>query len=137
MKSMKSQQEMIITVLVILIAIAALIGVAFFITNMSRQSTSSAGLSTKCLSIDLSINSAESGSNTIAVQRGAGGQDIEIKEIKIYVNGKNIGTLNGTLGVLETGTISLNTSLSKGEKVQVAPAIKEGMCGFKAEQTVI
>jgi hypothetical protein len=137
MKTKKSQQEIIVTVLLVLIAIAAVILIANFVINMVKDKAAAGEGQVDCLNVAFTINRAINSQNNITVTRDAGGDDIEVIGTKVLVNGE----VKNATGVafnttLETKEIIVS-GLVTGAKVQVAPVLKGGVtCDPRGEKIV-
>lgn len=129
MKTKKTQQEIIVTVLLVLIAIAAVILISNFVINMVKERAGAGESQIKCLSLAFTINkaiAATAGAN-VTITRNAGGDNVEIIGAKILVEGTIKGNYTGNWSTFETKEIGLNTpKLTVGEKVGIAILLKGG-----------
>jgi len=123
MKSKRAQTEIIVTVLLVLIALAAIAAVAYFIMGQVRSGTGQAENRADCMKVSLSIDKVTNASkDNILLSRG--NDDIAIKEIRAYVNGKaatttqipipdKLATVNGNITVVGVGDkVRLNVVLN-------------------------
>jgi hypothetical protein len=81
----KGQQDIIVTVLLVLIALAAVALIATFIINNVREGTGSADDSATCLKINLEITSA---TDTSVVVKRLDGEAIDNAKLKVIVGGE-------------------------------------------------
>lgn len=129
----KAQSEVITTVLIILLVLAAVFIVYTAVRNMIQGGTSQATDKTKCLEISLNPVYANATSDSVTVTRASGGDDTDVSDLKVIVDG-SIASINETLSpasgrsmvVLSTKTIYLSSGLNAGQNVQVAPVLSSG-----------
>lgn len=134
----KSQATVIVTVLIILLVLAAIAIVSISVMKTIREGTNTAEDKTACLSLSLSINDIANGSNGITINRATGGSNVNITQIKVFVDDKLNFTKDVSLDEVDTGTLSMaNLSLKTGQKVQIAPVLEGNVqCDFIAETIV-
>jgi multidrug resistance efflux pump len=138
MKSKRAQQEIIVTVLLVLIAIAAIVLISNFVINMVKTKTTEGNNALTCTSIDFTVARATSTWTNITLTRGAKGSDINITNAKVLVNGAVANDTTGTWSVLTSRVVPLTTgALKSGDKITVAPILGNGAgCDPMAETTV-
>jgi hypothetical protein len=140
MKSKKAQQDIIITVLLILIALAAVSAIAYFIVNQVKTGANQATDKAECLKVTLAIDKVNvtGTSHTLYISRGS--DDINLKDMNVYVNGvlsttKNIalpGKLEKKYGIAQTATLSV------GNTVRINAVLQSGyVCENGAEATAV
>ena len=133
LKCKRSQQEIIVTVLLVLIALAAVAAVATFVINSVKKSTAGGDDKLNCAKIELSISDLNS-SMTSAVVRRLGVGDVALKNVTLSVNGVMKGGNKMDPGesiVVSTG------ALTKGDKVEAAAILEDGSaCAVAASTTV-
>jgi len=119
----KGQSEVITTVLLVLVAIAAIAIVGIFIYNQVKSSISDVEIRNQVSQIQIDITNALGGNNYTILQRNSNNNTILVN-LTVFVNGdkKNIdfaSLLNW--GSLETRTINFkdNYILKIGDKIQV------------------
>jgi len=135
--SKKTQQEIIVTVLLVLIAIAAVVLIATFIIKNVRQGTESGASKVDCLNLDLTIMQPYAGADSVNIQRGVGGQEINVTGLILLVDGKSVGTYNDSIGTFESVNMSV-TDLTTGQVVEVAPRLMGNvLCDVKDTKTVM
>ena len=135
-KTKRSQTELIVTVLLVLIALAAVAFIASFIMNQVRKGGEIGDVKVTCLNLDFKIVSAVNGGTTVSVQRDVGGEDTEIDGVRVLVDGTAKNTTSGNWTTLETKSIYVGT-LATGQKVEIAPILKGGVaCSVKDTATV-
>jgi hypothetical protein len=117
MKNKKAQEGVIVTVLLVLVAIAAIATVAFFIIKNVGSGTSSAADKTTCLTAQFQITSASAGTTGNLVIKRTDTSEVVIKELKIFVNDKLISTESTVPSALEVN--SYDIELSAGDIVRV------------------
>ncbi len=81
-----------------------------------------------CMKVILMINKASSKTDTITIQRLAGGTDIDVVGIKAFVDGESVRiTSPQDLGLkqLETKTYKLDYDLQKRDEIEVAAVVGE------------
>ncbi len=88
MKTKRAQTEIIVTVLIVLIALAAVAFVATFIMNMVKSGSASAESKSECMKVPLafdiiSVNNAST--NNVVVQR-TGDEGLIVSGLLFYVN---------------------------------------------------
>ena len=150
LKCKRSQQEIIVTVLLVLIALAAVAAVATFFINNIKKSTAGADDKLNCAKVELDISaysntsSATNSAISVSVFRTGTG-DVALKNVTVAVNGNikigNNGDLtsgssavltitNNTLGVTSIG-------FKKGDLIETAAVLSDGYaCAVAASETV-
>ena len=84
MKTKKSQQELIVTVLLVLIALVAVVIISTFIIRYVRQGTAAAAGKANCAKIDLQIVAAQAGQNKMYyIKRNDNNADIGISSVSV------------------------------------------------------
>jgi hypothetical protein len=132
LKSKRSQAQIIVTVLIILIVIAILGFVGTWVYDMVKESISSGGNKAECTQVRLEIKEAKYDTQGLEVERGAGGP--EIVQVLIFVDGRRVGSME--LVQLETESWGAPRVLPVGDKVQVAANISGTLCEF-ADEAII
>ena len=143
MKTKKGQTEIIVTVLLVLIALAAVTAIAYFITGQVKNGTALADNKANCLKLDFQVTKAISGTSNVIVQRNDDGTVI-LQELKVLVDGV---TANGNATVptsLETTVIPVTNStdgtsmnLTTGQKIEIGAVLTNGgTCADIASATV-
>lgn len=122
MKSKKGQEGIIVTVLLILIAIAIVGVVAYFIMNQVKQGTETAGLKADCLKVSLFIDKAAQ--NQIVISRG--NDNVNLSNIKLFVDGKAYPFTFTLPKPLETQNNSWY--FPTGNKIKIYPVISGYTC---------
>lgn len=136
MKSKKAQEGIIVTVLLVLIAIAAVGAVAYFIINSVKGGAVTATDKTDCFNVvsSLNLNKARatynqtnsSGAITsttlteITLSRGS--DSIVLRAVNIYVEDKLItatATIPSKLEVATTSIVNSTTKVNVGSKVRI------------------
>lgn len=132
MKSKKGQEGVIVTVILVLIAIVAVGAIAYFIVGQVKGNINDAGSKADCLKVDLTIKEPIlNGTKIVTITRGTTGQEIVLKEIRIFIDGKSVKTQAGNPGALEEIQIpnvysSGKGALAKGEVIKVYPILANG-----------
>lgn len=131
MMSKKAQQDVIVTVLLVLIALAAVALIATFIIKNVKTATQTADDKQNCLKLEFNIGKADVTSNRVLISRS--GANVSINAIQTYVD----GTLKNVTSSIDPGnsiTLTL-ASLTAGQKVEVAGILSDGYaCTPSAEQ---
>ena len=110
----RAQSEIIITVLIVLVALAAVGIIAAFIISQVRDSVQTAEVRAKVSSIELVVTDAKAGNNFIILQRTSNNPDITIANISIVINGNLINSsvdLSAGWNVLESKQANLTVNL--------------------------
>ena len=141
LKSKRSQTEMITTVLMILVGLAAIAGIAVFIMGQIRGSTQSATLKSMCLKVEMDFPNVISATATSITVRRVGVADAQMPSADstlvnepfiTYIDGikqttpitfAQCNNLAFTPGNTCTKTV---TALTAGQKVEIAPVIYVG-----------
>lgn len=136
----KAQSEVITTVLIILLVLAATFIVYTAVKSMITKGTETASSRTDCFGTSLSIVSANTATENVTITRDPGGTEKNITNIKLLVEGANVQyTLQSgkvTLGALETVVLNVNAGISTGNKIKAAAVIGDGtVCDPSAEFT--
>ena len=88
MKSKRAQTEIIVTVLIVLIALAAVAFVATFIMDMVKSGSVSAEFKTECIKVPLAfdiISATNASVNNVVVQR-TGDEGLLVSGLLFYIN---------------------------------------------------
>lgn len=134
MMSKKTQQEIIVTVLLVLIALAAVAAVATFVINNVKKSTAGADDKLACIKVELNIAAVAVGSN-VTVQR-LGSAEVEGVTVKLMVGGVAAGDATA-IGSGETKTLVPTIALAKGSVVEASAVLSSGyVCPAGASATV-
>ena len=123
-KTKRGQTEIIVTVLLVLVALAAVGLIAYFIMGQIRGGTAEAQEKADCLkTIDsysiVKVTSASTGNLIIKNEKDDG---IILKELKIYVNDKSNFSITSMPAALETSQYNL-TGLKLGDVVKAYPVL--------------
>lgn len=157
MKSKKGQQDIIVTILLVLIVLTAIAFVAAFLMKNIKTTTTSADDKQNCLKINVEVASATKGSlaivtpptpavaPTVTVTRPSG-DTTGMSDVKLFVNGVACTTAVTTLAVGESKSITLPTGastcvvsgvLATNAKITAAPVLASGyVCTSSTEYTV-
>jgi flagellin-like protein len=136
MKSKKGQQEIIVTVLLVLIAIAAIVLISNFVINMVKDKTAQGTGQVACLGLDFTVNRAMIGETYVTITRGTKGSDVNVTGSKVLVGGQVQNTSLETWESLSTKQINV-TKLTADSKITIAPVLKGGfVCEPMAETAV-
>ncbi len=137
-KNKRGVSDVVTTVLMILLVIAA-IGILWaVISNFVGRGTENVADTAECLAVQFQIDSAKNVTETIAnisVKRVSGSADVT--ELKFFVDGAST-TASGTVpGVGETRVFSM-TGLSSpaGKKVGIAAVVGDTTCNIADEETI-
>jgi hypothetical protein len=139
MKTKRGQTDVIVTVLLVLIALAAVAFIATFIINQVRQGANSAGVKTDCLkltdfSIESAINSTSTTTNVVVSREADDG--IAIKEIRFYVNDKSV-LINSTVpAAFEKVTYTVSAKVGDVVKAYLVLNSSGKVCENPASKTV-
>lgn len=142
MKTKKSQSEIITTVLMVLVALAAIAGVAVFIIGQVRTGTNAAQNKAECSKITITIDSATAGSaNKTIISRG--NDDVQVASLKAYLDGTATTTLDiatvDVPGKLDKKTITdTDLALNAGKRLKLLPVLGNAyVCENGPETTII
>jgi hypothetical protein len=121
----KGQEGVIITVLLILVAIAAVAAVSYFVINQVRLGQTEAANKINCQMLNYEVVSAVSGQNTVTVRRTAGGDQLNVTNIIVSFGIKGTNKTTGP-GMMELVSVS-GFNMSSGDKIEVAPILSNGV----------
>jgi hypothetical protein len=131
----KAQQEIIVTVLLVLIALAAVSAIAVLITKNVQQATATADQKQACLKVELDITNIDKTLNAVTVKRLGSGA--VLGAVNVSVNG---AVKEGVENIAPGGSAVITlpgTSLATGDKVEVAATLSDGYaCQPMTEETV-
>jgi len=131
----KGQEGVIITVLLILVAIAAVAAVSYFVINQVRLGQTEAANKISCQMLNYEIVSAVNGQNTVTVRRIAGGDQLNVTDIIVSFGIKGTNKTTGP-GMMELVSVS-GFNMSIGDKIEVAPVLPNGVtCDARTSLTV-
>jgi len=130
MKNKRSQQELIVTVLLVLIAIVAVVLIASFIVRYVREGTAAASGKAQCAKLQLEVVKTESstmGSN-VTIRRG---DNNALSASNVVVMQQGVLWSNSTTsipGALATSVIKNSTSagLTNGNSLEVSVILSDG-----------
>lgn len=134
----RSQQDIIVTILLVLLAIAAVVIIAGFIMRNVRTSGEVGEAKIDCLKLDYEIVQAINAQRAISIKRNTGGEDVNVTSIRIYVDGIWTANMTQVPAVLETRSVDASTSLlNAGQKVEIAPVLQSGtICDIEDSKVV-
>lgn len=125
--------DVVTTVLMILLVIAAIGILWVVIQRFVTQGTNTVPSQADCISTTLTIGSASA--STVTVSR-TGTSNAVISEVKIFVDGSLRTTTAGSPpGVGETKSYTLSSAVTAGQKVTVAAKIGDTTCNPSQEFT--
>ncbi len=134
MISKKAQQEIIVTILLVLVALGAVAFVGTFIMKNVKDSAGSAEDKQACLQVQFDL-SAISNNTQIAVKRTGTGS-VVLNDTKVYVNEEMKNSTEKNIGAGESATLSI-PGLKTGDKVSAAAILASGYaCGSTGEITI-
>ena len=135
----KAQSEIITTVLIILLVIAAVIIVWQAVKPAVEKGTEGIEGATTCMNLQFSIVSASAGTDTVKVTRLAGGADDVVTGLKVLIGGTSYTpTTNPAIKQLETQDYSGGLTIATGNKVEIAPILKDNtLCPVAATATAV
>lgn len=136
MKTKRSQTDMIVTVLLILIALAAIAGVAYFITKNVKGNVTVADLNAQCLSLEYEITGLTSGTG-LTVKRGTSGADVQVQGFIVSVDGgADSDLIPAVIAPGEESPVAYATTLTNNQKVELKPVLTQNdyVCPVKAEK---
>jgi len=130
----KAQSQVISTVLLILIVLVAVAVIWTIIRPFfDKVETDRA----KCIEVRLEINKALSTTDTITIERKAGGDEGDVTGFKILINGQ-LATIDSVDGVacagdacdtslerLKKKQVHVTTDFTQGAEIQIAPMVGE------------
>jgi flagellin-like protein len=141
MRTKKGQAEIITTVLIVLIALAAVAIVGYFIMNQVRQGAAKGESQFQCTKLQLEITkaTATTPANQIIVKRNDA-EALTGAIMKVTANGATWNSSAALPNSLETKTIGMEsnkTALVAGQKVEVGVVLADGTaCANLATATV-
>jgi len=140
MRTKKGQAEIITTVLIVLIALAAVAIVGYFIMNQVRQGAAKGESQFQCTKLQLEITKASAATPTTVTIKRNDAETLTGATVKVIYDGAS-WVSNGVLpNSLETGTLTRNvgsTNLAAGKKVEVGVVLADGTaCANLAATTV-
>jgi len=134
----KGQSEMITTIILVLVALAAIALIAAFVMNQVKTSSSTAASKADCLKLSFTIDKAtNASSDNLAISRDTDDK-IAVKELRLYINDKSNGTLSGVPNVLEKSSYTVE-GLNAGDVVKIYPVLNgsDTVCdGLQITKTV-
>lgn len=139
MKTKRGQSEIIVTVLLVLIAIAAVVFVGTFIINAVKSNAAKGEDKTKCLEVDMSIIKATYNAQgtdaalAITLEKGSNAI-VDLSELRFYVAGKQIGSTSEASAtdlqpnVQQTLYFAKDTAwtFQVGDTIDLAPVLASG-----------
>ena len=137
MKIKRAQQDIIVTILLLLVALAAISAIAYFIVNQVRSGAAAAGNKAECIKVTIALDrviNASSGNLVMSRQN----DDVVVKEINVYVNGVFKQTVAEVPNKLEI--ISANVSgINIGDNVRINPVLNatDYVCETGSEKTAV
>lgn len=132
----RSQTEIIVTVLLVLVALAAVGFIAYFIMGQVRGGTAEAEAKADCLKTlgsytIVKVTNASTGNLQVKKETDDG---IVLKEFRVYVNDKSNTVITSIPDALETKNINLS-GLKVGESIKMYPVLNS--TGTLCEQSII
>lgn len=124
----RGQSEVITTVLIILLVLAAVFIVYTAVRNMVAGGTEKASKQSECFGNILTVVSADGSSKQVVITREAGGANADTGNIKVLVDGAAANVTSGdvTIGQLETTTLNLDNTFLANKPVKAAAVLADG-----------
>jgi flagellin-like protein len=122
----RAQSEIITTVLLVIVALAAVAIIAVFIKDMITQKTTEARSAAKCIGVDFEITKAVAGTTKVIVQRKDNSDAVTGATLKVLVNGLTWNASAAVPKALETVSITGATNLTLGQSVEVGVILADG-----------
>jgi len=137
----KAQSEIITTVLLVLIALAAVAIIAMFINNQVRQGAATADAKAQCLKIDLEVTKAVANASGGVIYVKNNGETPADAKVKAIVEGASWGSEVNLPTSLTTTTITVGNddtkALVKDQKVEIGVLLADKTaCPMKTTYTV-
>ena len=134
----RGQQDIIVTILLILVALAAIGAIAYFIVQNVREGTQTAENKAECLKVTLAIDKINTTSIVISRQN----DDVEVTSLKLYLDGvnqnKDILAANIPAKLDSKTVLHGITPVSAGQTVRMNPVLSSGyICENAAEAIVV
>lgn len=125
----KGQQEIIVTVLLVLVALVAVGAVVVFVNQMIQKNVASAKNKANCMDLAFTIEKATNESITIT----RGSDNLNISQLKVYINGESSTTITPPNAI---ETKKANITAKVGDKIRINPVMGDYICENGAEATV-
>ena len=133
----RAQSEIITTVLLVLIALAAVAIIAVFIKDMVQQKTSEAQGAAQCINVNLEVTKAVAGTNVVVVQRKDNSDATTGATLKVLVNGLIWNASAPIPKALETVSVTSVTNLTLGQTVDLGVILADGKTVCSQTQKVV
>ncbi|MBU3913403.1 MAG: hypothetical protein KKB21_02680 [Nanoarchaeota archaeon] len=137
MKNKRAQSEVITTVLIILLVLAAVFIVYTAVRNMVQGGTTQATEKQKCLEIGLNIVSVNKTSGNVTITRLSGGADGDVTDVTILVDGTSKTVLYPTDKSLTQMSTKIYTvgAITNAKKVEVGAVLGATKCDVIDSET--
>ncbi len=147
----KAQAEVITTVLIILLVLAAIVIVWQVVRGTIDTGSKTVTDQSACIGVNMDITGADYTAETVIVRRGPGSTDTVVTGYKIFVGGNLVyDTTAGpaitlaplqtattpNLNVPPTSTIIATTNIALGQKVSAAAILGKTVCAAGSEYVV-
>ena len=136
----KAQAEVITTVLIILLVLAAIVIVWQVVRGTISNSSNQISAQSNCINANMEITNANAGSSNVTVRRGQGTTDVVVTGYKLFRNGAQVGADKlpvGGLTPLATDTFTgIAPVLVSGDKVSAASIMGTTVCAAGSELAV-
>jgi flagellin-like protein len=134
----RAQSEIITTVILVLIALAAVAIIAVFFLNQVRTNTATAESRANCIKLDLEITKAVNNTGVIIVKRNDAEASLNTAVMKVTVDGATWNSTGVTVPAALTTTNITGATLSTGQKVEIGAVLADNttVCATKVVKTV-
>lgn len=133
----KAQAEVITTVLIILLVLAAIVIVWQVVSGTIQKGGSQIEAQSSCIGVTMEVTKAVAGATTVTVRRGQGDSKIKVTGCKVFVDGtKQTNGCTGTLNPLDTQSIIVDASLALDKPISVAAVIGDTVCSPSSDYKV-
>jgi len=125
----KAQGQIITTILIILLVLAAIVIVWQVVNRTVTEGTDQIDVQSACLGVTLDIESANATTNEIKVRRNAGGPEENVKIYAMVEGGaKTVGDMGdaGELGTAILGVDKVDVPMEPGDSVKAGVELMDG-----------
>jgi len=132
----KAQAQIITTILIILLVLAAMVIVWQVVNKSIKDSSDQIIAGVSCTNLNVIVSEADSSTETVLITRNPGASGTNVTGLVLYVNGEKVKEEPESLEELGTYIFS-SIPLVAGDKVQVATKIGENACPLSAETIAV
>lgn len=136
MESKRGISDVITTVLIILLVLAAIVIVWQAVKGTLTKGTETLEEQTQCLGVDLAISTIDAATDKVSITRNTGGDAAKVEPIILVKGAKTTANCTlATIAQLESTVCTTTTNIAAGDEITVGGKIGETTCPTTVKKT--